>query len=686
MINKILFITLSNIGDVILTLPVLDSLRLNFPGAKITVMSGERPKEIFEDNPFISKAFTYNKRAPIKEKKALFNELKIERFDLIVDLRNTFYGAFLPAEYRTSPYLRIPKSVMHMRDKHLCKILNSKLKISKQPQTLNSKSQDQSLFISRQDEGYIEKILQENNIKGTDAIIIVAPGARAHPKRWAKEKFAFLCKELITQGYRMILVGDDADTQVAEYIKDKCDGKALNLCGKTCLTELGALIKKTRLVVTNDSAVLHLASYLNAPTVAIFGPTNDESYGPWSDRCAVVKKEIFCRPCEKAQCRFGTLDCLRMVKVEDVAKQVNNLLNSKLETLNPKPQIPNYKRILIVRTDRIGDVLLSTPVIRVLREAYPQAYIAMMVSPYAKEIVEGNPYVDDVIIYDKEAKHKSWGRSIRFARNLKKKRFDLSLILHPTNRVHLVTYFAGIPRRIGYDRKLGFLLTDKVKHTKHLGEKHESEYNLDLVRLLGIEPLDNALYMPLKQYSERWAEDLFLGQGIKETDKLLAIHPGASCPSKIWPNERFALVADRLIEKYGFKILVVSGPKDISLAQSLIKNMRHPAINIAGKTSLSQLASILKRCRLFISNDSGPVHVACAVGTPVISIFGRSQKGLSPKRWGPVGGKDKILHKDVGCVECLAHDCAKEFACLKEITADDVIRAIEAMQKEGVDL
>ena len=103
--------------------------------------------------------------------------------------------------------------------------------------------------------------------------------------------------------------------------------------------------------------------------------------------------------------------------------------------------------------------------------------------------------------------------------------------------------------------------------------------------------------------------------------------------------------------------------------------MRSKAINLAGRSSVSQLASIIKRCQLFISNDSGPVHIASALGTPVISIFGRDQKGLSPRRWGPVGLKDKILHKQVGCIECLAHNCEKEFACLKAIEVKDVLGA-----------
>ena len=372
---------------------------------------------------------------------------------------------------------------------------------------------------------------------------------------------------------------------------------------------------------------------------------------------------------------------MRLIKAEAVLRRAREILNEEQPAHHPPMAMHrgNFKRILIVRTDRIGDVLLSTPVIKALRDSYPNAYIAAMVSPYAKDIVDGNPYLDEVIIYDKDGKHKSWRRSLKFAQNLKKKKFDLTFLLHPTNRAHLVAFFAGIPRRIGYDRNFRFLLTDRIKHTKQLGQKHEVEYAFDLVRCLGIETKDKILFMPIKPESERWAEELFKREGIKASDRLLALHPAASCPSKVWPNERFAQVADKLVQQYGFKVLVISGPKDLALAERVIKHMHKPAINLSGKTSVSQLASVLKRCNLFISNDSGPVHIAAAVGTPVISIFGRNQAGLSPARWGPIGKKDKILHKEVGCIECLAHNCIKEFACLKAITVDDVVKAVESM-------
>lgn len=675
-INKILFITLSNIGDVILTLPALDYLRREFPEAKITVVSGPRPKEIFENNPAADDFIVYDKHARLKEKIKLFRRLKKEGFDMVVDLRNSFFGLFLSARHKV--FINLGKR-LHMKDRHLYKILNPNVEILNKAKIKNA--QGASFNIQPQDQAHIEKILENNNIGSGDKVVVIAAGARSSIKIWPKEKFARLIERIIEElNAKVILVGDKADAFITKYISEHSACSLLDLAGKTTISQLGALLRKANLLVTNDSAALHLASYLDKPIVAIFGPTSDKKYGPWSGVSATLKKEIFCRPCQKAECRFKSMDCLHLINVEDVFRQVKNILTFNTEHLTPNTKL-DLKRILIARTDRIGDVLLSTPVIEALRDRYPNAYIAMMVSPYAREIVQGNPYLDEVILYDKDAKHKSWLGSMRFASKLKKKKFDLALILHPANRAHLVTFFAGIPRRIGYDRKMGFLLTDRVKHTKQFGEKHELDYNLQLLSPLGITPKDKKLYMPLRPEAEIWTKSLLLREGVKEADKLLAIHPGASCPSKIWPNERFAEVADRLKEKYGFKTIIISGPKDMKRAEAVLAKMRSQALDLAGKTSLAQLASLLKRCSLFISNDSGPVHIASAIGTPVISIFGRNQKGLSPKRWGPIGKKDRYLHKEVGCIECLAHNCKKEFSCLKAISVDDVLAAADSILK-----
>ena len=680
-IKKILFITLSNIGDVILTLPALDALRENYPHAKITVMVAPRPAELFENNPAVEKTVIFDKRVKFSQNLKLLKGLRKENFDLVVDLRNSILGPLIESKYRFANFFILPKKITHMRDRHLYKVMGHRTQMSEAKRSLpEGDTNNKSLNIKPQDLEYIDKILKENHVGENDLLVVVSPGARSHIKRWSQDKFAALVDQMVGEfKVKIILVGSKDDAAVTKYIGAHAKNHIIDLGGKTNLMQLGCLLNKAALLITNDSATLHLGSYLDIPVLAIFGPTNELKYGPWSRASIAVKKDIYCRPCEKAQCKFGTLKCMEIIQVEDVLGDVRKILGSRASGLKGLRQKDDFKRILVVRTDRIGDVLLSTPVIKALRENYPRAFIAMMVRPYAKEIIDGNPYLDEVILFDKEGKHRNWFRAFKFARNLNKRKFDAAIILHPANTAHLVVFHAGIPRRVGYDRKHGFLLTDKLKHVKELGQKHEVEYNLDLVRYLGIEPKESRPFMPIKAESERWAEDLFKKERILKTERILAIHPGASCPSKIWPNERFAEVADKLIEKYGFKVFVLAGPKDTALAQSVIKSMRHAAINLGGKTSVSQMASLLKRCNLFISNDSGPVHVGSAVGAPTISIFGRAQKGLGPKRWGPLGEKDRVLHKNVGCVECLAHNCVKGFACLRAITVDDVIAAADAI-------
>lgn len=700
-IKKILFITLSNIGDVFLSLPALDYLRSEFPRAKITIMTGIRPKDIFFNNPNIDKVVIYNRQLPLKEKVSLFFELNSEKFDIVVDLRNTFLGFMLSAKYKTSPFVKISKGIRHMKDRHLFKIKNIKLKMKNfKAQNYNAKyiTQDftagqKTLSISPEDEEYINNKLKESKVfpplkKGgeggfiDDTLIIISPGARSHTKRWHRDKFLQLINILHREiKCRVVLVGDKEGIAISKYITEHSSLPVTDLTGQTTILQLAALLKKSNIVITNDSAVLHIAGYLNIPAVVMFGPTNEAKYGAWSEKSIIVKKDIFCRPCEKALCRFQTLACMELIKIEDVLGAVKKILNSNKQYPNYKQititKYQTFKRILIVRTDRIGDVILSTPVIKAMRDNYPDAYIAMMVSPYTREIVEGNPYLDKVIIYDKDGLHRSWFSCVKFIRDLKEYKFGLALVLHPANRAHIITFLASIPRRIGYNRKLGFLLTDKIEHLKQQGQKHEMEYNLDLVRYLGIEPADKKLFMPIKKESEEYAQKILDSEGISAEDKILGIHPAASCPSKIWPAERFAETADKLAEKYGFKVIIFSGQKDINLAETVVCHMKHKAVNLAGKLTVSQLASLLKRCKLFISNDSGPVHIASALGTPVISIFGRNQAGLSPKRWGPLGLKGRILHKQVGCIECFAHNCSKEFACLKAISVEDALKTAE---------
>jgi len=723
-INNILLISLSNIGDVVLTLPVIDTLKMNFPQAKLNVIVGPKAAELLSHDARIN-PIIYDKHIGLKSKLGFFVYLKKQKFDLIVDLRHSGLILFLSARYKTSSLLKIPATIEHMKYRHLYKLKSTYPAITK----FYNLSQ---IAINDSDKNKIDEILSQHKLSEKDNLVVVSPGAASHWKMYRSNGFAKICDYLVenysvhpvrkslSNGVKIIFIGDKKDVTFTREVSVFMNNISLDLSGQTNLRQLAYLLKKAKLVISNDSAVMHLASYLDVPTLAIFGPTNPKKYGPWNNKSLVVRKELNCSPCEESSCKFNH-ECMNTLDAKEIITKADDFFKTHLIQTKSSLQAPAiYKRILIIRTDRIGDVLLSTPVIKAVKDFYPNSFISVMVQPYAKEIIEGNPYVDELIIYDKFGKHRRILSSIKFALELKKKKFDLAIILHPTNRVNLISFFAGITARVGYNKKMGFLLTKKLVDKKHLGEKHEMEYSLDVIRALGIEPEDKtlfmprrpdvivgsrgsdprrgvgtlktekpqpfnrgaSLFMPIKQESEIWAEEVLKKNNIKDSDNLVAIHPGASCPSKIWPQENFSELANRLIEEYGFKIIVISGPREKDLAEKVIGKIKYPVIDLAGETTVSKLASILKRCRLFISNDSGPVHISTAVGTPVISIFGRNQAGLSPLRWGPLGEKDRYLHKDVGCVTCLAHNCKKEFICLKAIKVEDVLEAVTSILKE----
>lgn len=332
-------------------------------------------------------------------------------------------------------------------------------------------------------------------------------------------------------------------------------------------------------------------------------------------------------------------------------------------------QKPN--KILIVRTDRLGDVVLSTPVINNLRLFYPKAHIAFMCRPYTRGALEGNPKLDEVIVYDKYGKQKSLWASIKFSFYLRKKKFDIVFILHPTNRVHWITFLAGIPKRIGWNKKLSVLLTKRVKHRKQEGKKHELEYTLDLIREVDIPIKSKDTYFPITSSAMVRVEQLLKSKGIEKGEKFIVIHPSASCVSKRWPEENFLEVIKGLRKRLSFKIVVITSESEKGFGEKLVSETG--VIDLRGSLNISEVGCLLRQATLFISNDSGPVHIADSLNTPVISIFGRNDSGLSSLRWGPRGKLSFCFHKDVGCIKCLAHNCIKDFLCLHKITPSEVV-------------
>lgn len=319
----------------------------------------------------------------------------------------------------------------------------------------------------------------------------------------------------------------------------------------------------------------------------------------------------------------------------------------------------NLNNILIVRTDRIGDVVLTTPAIKAIRQAYPMSRISVLVAPSTAPLVQGNPYIDEVLVDERGGLHRGFIGFLQLCRLIRRHAFDAAIIFHTKRRYNLACFLAGVPVRIGYKNdKFGCLLTHPVKDVRVLGEKHEAAYCLDLLGKIGVRPAGEDLFIPIDAEAERWAEGWMSSYGI-HSGELIVIHAGSSDAAKCWPPELFARLIDSLQLRYRFKIVLIGSKETEERSMRIISLAHQKPLNLTGQTSLAQTASLLRRSLVLISNDSGPVHLGAAAGIYVISLFMRDQPGINPERWKPLSDKGICLFSPQG------------------LKVDDVLEAIE---------
>lgn len=326
------------------------------------------------------------------------------------------------------------------------------------------------------------------------------------------------------------------------------------------------------------------------------------------------------------------------------------------------------KRILIFNVNWLGDVLFSTAVIRNIRYNFPDSFIACIIPQRCAPVLEGNPHLDEIIIFDEKAKFK-------FIRLLKNKRFDAVFLLHRSFSRALICYLAGIPRRIGYStRKRAFLLTEKIT-APDLNSVHRIDYYLGLIERSGLKVKDRYTEFFISQEDAQAADD-FLRQEVKEKrDFLVGINPGGNWLPKRWPKEYWAKLADRLIEELNAQVIILGAKSDIPLANEIQGIMRKKLIFATGRFNLKQLAALCKRLNLFISADTGPLHIANSVDTQrIIALFGPTSAHIT----GPYPEKNTVvLSKDAGCgIPCYEVAC-EDNRCMKAISPDEVFEKIK---------
>ena len=339
----------------------------------------------------------------------------------------------------------------------------------------------------------------------------------------------------------------------------------------------------------------------------------------------------------------------------------------------PKDFTP--KRILVVKLDHLGDVLLATPVFSNLRQAYPEAELHALTGAWSRVVLERHPDVSKVLEYNSPAfcrteEPTSLKQTFRLYRELRRQKYDLMVALRGDWRIVCFALSRVTPKRLD---RAALQVANKLGFSQFTGT-HETTRNLDVLRKADIPTPIQATTFSITAADKKWASDFLTTLQIDKECPLIAIHPGSPIPLKRWMPERYAELADWLIARKRAEILFVGVKDEIPIIAEIQARMRTDSNSIAGKTTLTQLASILPKCNVFIGNDSGPMHLAAAVGIPTIGFYGPGD----PTRFGPVGPKCQTIQRKFDCPPCPGTTCrfGKE-GCMSKIQVADVTQTLE---------
>jgi heptosyltransferase II len=335
-------------------------------------------------------------------------------------------------------------------------------------------------------------------------------------------------------------------------------------------------------------------------------------------------------------------------------------------------RLERFDNILIIKPGAIGDLLQLTPVIRVLKDRYPQAGISLLVgSTTTSELFKYNAHVRETMVFDKAGAHRSFRALMHLWRRLRGNRYDLVINFQRSN---LKTWFlasAAFPCRV------------LVYHKARTRTVHAVVNYLETVAPLGIDAAQTGLELMLGDGERAFAKEVISSSG-SAGKPLIAFNPGASHPVNRWATDRFAALSDMLTRKFSARIVLIGGNEDIPLADEIAAKAGSKPLNMTGKTSLLQLGAILEQCDILVSGDTGPMHIATAVGTRVVALFGAAD----PARTGPIGSGHRVIQAaNVPCIPCRSRGCSNRsyLDCMEKISISLVFETIRDMLEEKVE-
>ena len=335
----------------------------------------------------------------------------------------------------------------------------------------------------------------------------------------------------------------------------------------------------------------------------------------------------------------------------------------------------DVKKILVKGTNWVGDTIISFPAVYSLRHLFPKAHITVLTKSHLTGLWKANTDLDEVIPYDMPTGAGRIFGELKVARSIKKRGIDLAIVLPRSFSSAWMVFWGGIPHRIGYKGEgRDWLLTERLDRAPELLCRHRMYYYLHLVEHVGRCPSPFLPLLSLNGNQENWSNAFLSQHGLKDT-VLVGFNPGATYgEAKCWPSERFVELGRRLREEYGAFILIFgsSRPQEKALNATIAQGIGEGCLNLSGETSLLQLAALLRQCQVLVTNDTGTMHVAAAVGTRVVAIFGPTD----PRTTSPLGEGHVVIRKKVPCSPCLKRVCPLDHRCMDLIEVEEIYHTV----------
>ncbi|MFA6355709.1 MAG: lipopolysaccharide heptosyltransferase II [Candidatus Omnitrophota bacterium] len=354
------------------------------------------------------------------------------------------------------------------------------------------------------------------------------------------------------------------------------------------------------------------------------------------------------------------------------AEQKFNLDRMITETVRVYEEALEVKRILVIKISAVGDCVLATPSLRAIRQKNPKAYIALLTGRLESQVLKGCPYVDEVIIYDRDGRDRGWLRFLELSAEIRRYCFEEVVDFQNNSKSHMFAFMSTAAKRYGYMKGWhGLLLNRAVRDNNRPVPPVDHQFRV--LSLMGIEGASKDLELWPSSADEDAARRMLEADWVGDHQALVGINPGASprWATKRWPAENFAKLCDLLAERE-IRPVIIGTKDDSATAENIISMTKSKPVNLTGKTTITELAALMKRLKCLVTSDSAPMHVAAAMKTPFVALFGPTD----PEKHLPPSQDYAVVRRDLGCAPCYKPVCS-DIRCMREIAVEDVMKAIE---------